>query len=51
MTVAINISDGEQSPEQPPNVAGTEGGQLDEARVEQLEEVKLEELVGAERQQ
>ena len=43
MSAAINISDGEQSPEQPPNVAGTGGGQRNEARVEQPEEVRPEE--------
>ena len=35
MTAAINISDGEQSPEQPQNVAGSGGGQPDEAQLEQ----------------
>ena len=34
MSAAINISDGEQSPKQPLNVAETGGGQPSEARVE-----------------
>ena len=51
ITAAINISDGEQSPEQPPNVAGTGGGQSNEASLEQPEVAKLEEPAGVERQQ
>ena len=40
MTATINISDGEQSPEQPPN-----GSQPDEAQGEQLEVARSEEPV------
>ena len=38
MMAAINISDGEQSPKQTPNIAGTGGGQPDQAQEEQPEE-------------
>ena len=44
MSTAINISDGEKSLEQPPNVAKTRGGQPNEAQVEQPKEVRPEEL-------
>ena len=43
MSVTINISDGEQSPEQPPILAGTARGQPNEDQVQQPEEVRLEE--------
>ena len=51
MTAAINITDGEQSPEQPPNVIRTGGGYPDEAPMEQPKGAKLEELAEAKRQQ
>ena len=51
MTAAINISDGEQSPEQPPYVAGAGGIHLDEVRVEQPKESRLENTTQVEREQ
>ena len=42
----INITDMEQSLEQPPNVAGTGGGQPDEAPMEHSEVAKPEEPTG-----
>ena len=39
MTSTINIGDREQSPDQPPNVAGTAGGQPNKARAKQSKEV------------
>ena len=51
ITAAINISDGERSPEQPPNVARTRGGQPDEARVEQPEVTRPEEPAEVEQEQ
>ena len=50
-TVAINISDKEQSPEQTSNVAGTRGGQPNKAQVEQPNVANPKEPVEAGRQQ
>ena len=51
MTTTINISDEEQSTEQPPNGTRIEGVQPDEARVEQSEGVGSEQPEGAGREQ
>ena len=48
---AINISDEEQSPEQPLNETGAEGAQPNIARLEQMEEIRTEKPARAAREQ